>query len=249
MDKVCYLSASWPNKPENISAVTTLIHGGVSQGAFSEYNLAMHVGDDAEAVKTNRAKLVADLQLPSEPIWLEQVHSDKVIRVDAPLVDNFMPQADASVSAARGVVCAVMTADCLPVFFCDEAGTEVAVTHAGWRGLHAGIISNTVKAMNTPVEKIQVSLGPAIGSSNFEVGEDVMQAFVDKNRLNKNAFVETKKNHYLCDIYQLARIELQSLSINKIAGGEFCTYRDSDQFYSFRRQPATGRMASLIWLR
>jgi len=249
MDKVCYLSASWPNKPENISAVTTLIHGGVSQGAFSEYNLAMHVGDDAEAVKTNRAKLLADLQLPSDPVWLAQVHSDKVIRVDAPLVDHFTPQADASVSAARGVVCAVMTADCLPVFFCDEAGTEVAVTHAGWRGLHAGIISNTVKAMNTSVEKIQVSLAPAIGPSNFEVGEEVLQAFVDKNRLNQMAFVETKKNHYLCDIYQLARIELQLLGINKIAGGEFCTYRDSDQFYSFRRQPVTGRMASLIWLR
>ncbi len=249
MDKVCYLPASWPNKPENISAVTTLIHGGVSQGAFSEYNLAMHVGDNAEAVKTNRAKLLADLQLPSEPVWLEQVHSDKVIRVDAPLLDDFTPQADASVSASRGVVCAVMTADCLPVFFCDDAGMEVAVAHAGWRGLHAGIISNTVKAMNTPVEKIQVSLGPAIGAENFEVGEEVLQAFVDKNRLNKIAFVETKKNHYLCDIYQLARIELQSLGIDKIAGGEFCSYRDNHQFYSYRRRPSTGRMASLIWLR
>jgi len=193
MAKVCYLSASWPNKPENISAVTTLIHGGFSRGEFSEYNLAMHVGDDAEAVKTNRAKLLADLQLPSEPVWLAQGHSDKVIRVDAPLLDNFTPQADASVSAARGVVCAVMTADCLPVFFCDEAGTEVAVAHAGWRGLHAGIISNTVKAMNTSVEKIQVSLGPAIGPSNFEVGEEVLQAFVDKNRLNKIAFAKRKK--------------------------------------------------------
>ncbi len=249
MDKLSYLQASWSNKPENISAVTTLIHRGVSQGAFSEFNLAMHVGDDAEAVKNNRAKLLADLQLPSEPVWLEQVHSNKVIRVDAPLLDGCTPQADASVSTGRGVVCAVMTADCLPIFFCDEAGSEVAVAHAGWRGLHAGIISNTVKTMQTAAEKIQVSLGPAISVENFEVGEDVFQAFVGKNRLNKSAFTATKKNHYLCDIYQLARIELQSLGIDKIAGGEFCTYCDSQQFYSFRRQQKTGRMASLIWLR
>lgn len=249
MDKRSYLPASWPNKAENVFAATTLIYGGVSRGAFSEFNLAKHVGDDVEAVKTNRAKLLADLQLPSEPVWLEQVHSDKVIHVDAPLTHDFAPQADASVSATRGVVCVVMTADCLPVFFCDEAGSEVAVAHAGWRGLHAGIISNTVETMQTAAEKIQVSLGPAIGAENFEVGEDVFQAFVEKNRLNKNAFTATKKNHYLCDIYQLARIELQSLGIDKIAGGESCTYRDSQQFYSFRRQQKTGRMASLIWLR
>ncbi len=249
MDKLSYLPASWPAQPENVSAVTTLIHGGVSQGVFSEFNLAMHVGDDAVAVNANRAKLVADLQLPSEPVWLEQIHSEKVIRLCEPAAPDFTVQADASVTATSGVVCAVMTADCLPVFFCDEAGTEVAVAHAGWRGLHAGIISNTANAMQVAVEKIQVSFGPAIGPSNFEVGEEVFLAFIEKNSLNKTAFVATRKNHYLCDIYQLARIELQSLGIDKIAGGEFCTYRDRDQFYSFRRQPSTGRMASLIWLR
>ncbi len=249
MDKLSYLPASWPNKPENVSAVTTLIHGGVSQGAFSEFNLAMHVGDDVAAVNANRAKLMADLQLPSGPVWLEQVHSNKVIHLCEPAAPDFSMQADASVTASSGVVCAVMTADCLPVFFCDEAGMEVAVAHAGWRGLHAGIISNTVNAMQAAAEKIQVSFGPAIGPSSFEVGEDVFQAFTEKNSLNKTAFVATGKNHYLCDIYQLARIELQSLGIDKIAGGRFCTYRDREQFYSFRRQPCTGRMASLIWLR
>lgn len=249
MNELSYLSASWSNKPENVSAVTTLIHGGVSKGTFSEYNLAAHVGDDVAAVTANRAKLVEDLQLPSEPLWLEQVHSNKVIYVKGPVVHDFTPQADASISASPGVVCVVMTADCLPVFFCDTAGSEVAVAHAGWRGLHAGIISNTVKTMQTAAESIQVSLGPAIGAENFEVGEDVFQAFVEKNHWNKSAFVATKKNHYLCDIYQLARIELQSLGIDKIAGGELCSYRDRDQFYSFRRQPTTGRMASLVWLR
>lgn len=248
MNSLSYLPASWLHKPQNVSAVTTLISGGVSQGALSEYNLAMHVGDDVAAVKANRLKLVDDLQLPSAPVWLEQIHSDKVIRVDAPLTDDFTPQADASVSASSGVVCAVMTADCLPVFFCNEAGSEVAVAHAGWRGLHAGIISNTVNAMHTSAEKIQVSLGPAIGPLNFEVGEEVLQAFVEKSPSNETAFVATKKDRYLCDIYQLARIELQSLGIDQIAGGEFCTYRDRQQFYSYRRQPVTGRMASLIWL-
>lgn len=249
VNEFSYLPASWLHKPQNVSAVTTLIHGGVSQGAFSEFNLAMHVGDDAEAVKANRTKLVEDLRLPSEPAWLEQVHSNKVIHVKEPMARDFPLPADASVSASRGVVCAVMTADCLPVFFCDEAGSEVAVAHAGWRGLHAGIISNTVKTMQTAAEKIQVSLGPAIGAENFEVGEEVFRAFVEKSRLNKSAFIATEKNHYLCDIYKLARIELQSLGIDKITGGEFCTYCDSQQFYSFRRQQKTGRMASLIWLR
>lgn len=249
MNEPCYLPASWPNKPENVSAITTLVSGGVSKGAFSAYNLATHVGDDPAAVTANRVKLVDDLQLLSEPVWLEQVHSNKVIRLHEPVALDFTAQADASVSAEAGVVCAVMTADCLPVFFCDEAGSEVAVAHAGWRGLHAGIIGNTVKTMQAAAENIQVSLGPAIGAENFEVGEEVFQVFVEKNCLNKSAFVATKKNHYLCDIYQLARIELQSLGIDKIAGGEFCTYRDSQQFYSFRRQQKTGRMASLIWLR
>jgi len=249
VDKISYLPASWSKQPANVSAFTTLIHGGVSKGGFSEFNLAAHVGDDVAAVKSNREKLVVDLQLTSEPVWLEQVHSNKVLHLDKPVAADFTAQADASVTAEKGVVCVVMTADCLPVFFCDEAGSEVGVAHAGWRGLHGGIISNTVNAMQTPVEKIQVSLGPAIGPSNFEVGEDVFSAFVDKNASNKAAFVETKKDHYLCDIYQLARIELQSLGIDKIAGGEFCTYRDSQQFYSYRRQPVTGRMANLICLR
>ncbi len=248
MNKLSYLPASWSNKPDNVSAVTTLVSGGVSTGAFTAFNLAMHVGDDVAAVKANRAKLVEELQLPSEPVWLEQVHSNKVIRVDETVARDFTAQADASVSATPGVVCAVMTADCLPVFFCDDAGTEVAVAHAGWRGLHAGIITNTVKIMQASVARIQVSFGPAIGPKSFEVGEEVFQSFVTKNSLNETAFVATKKDHYLCDIYRLARIELQSLGVDKISGGGHCTYSDSYRFYSYRRQQTTGRMASLIWL-
>lgn len=249
MNKLSYLPVGWSNKPDNVSAVTTLISGGVSKGAFSTFNLAMHVGDDVTAVKANRAKLVEELQLPSQPVWLEQVHSNKVIRVDETLARDFIPRTDACVSATPGVVCTVLTADCLPVFFCDDTGTEVAVAHAGWRGLHAGIITNTVKIMRAPAADIQISLGPAIGPKSFEVGEEVFQTFVTKNSLNETAFMATKKDHYLCDIYQLARIELQSLGVDKISGGDYCTYSETHRFYSYRRQQTTGRMASLIWLK
>ncbi len=252
MNTSFYLPADWPDngiaKPENVRAYTTLRSGGFSADGYSEYNLADHVGDDPQAVVSNRAKLVEDLRLPSEPVWLEQVHSNKVICVDD-LAAGQSVQADASISSKQGVVCVVMTADCLPVFICNNAGTEIAVAHAGWRGLHAGIITNTVKAMNSSVDELLVSLGPAIGAKVFEVGEDVFNTFVEKNSANKSAFVATKKGHYLCDIYQLARIELQSIGVEKIAGGDHCTYREEHRFYSYRRQQKTGRMASLIWLR
>ncbi len=245
-----YLVASWSEgKPLNIRAITTLRTGGVSSGDFSEYNLALHVGDEPQAVKSNRDKLRSELALPAEPVWLNQVHSDMVLNIDEPgiLERESYVQADASVTCSKGVVCAVMTADCLPLFFCNQNGTEIAASHAGWRGLHAGIISNTVKTMRSSADEILVSLGPAIGAQAFEVGEEVYQAFTTKSRLNDSAFVAATKGRYLCDIYQLARIELQALGIKKIAGGEFCTYRENQKFYSFRRQQRTGRMASLIW--
>jgi hypothetical protein len=249
--KASYLAADWPQtslkKPENVHAFTTLRNGGFSSGDYEEYNLAMHVGDELQSVNSNRTKLREDLCLPAEPVWLEQVHSNTVICADDVAANNIV-QADASFSRKKGVVCAVMTADCLPVFFCDQAGAEVAVAHAGWRGLHAGIISNTVAAMQTPADEILVSLGPAIGPQAFEVGEEVLHAFVSKNSLNKTAFVATTEGHYLCDIYQLAHIELQSTGIRLVAGGDYCTYSETQRFFSYRKQPNTGRMASLIWL-
>jgi YfiH family protein len=251
-DQSSYLSLNWPNKPENVQSYTTLIAGGFSTGDYSQYNLAAHVGDDMQVVKANRVKLVDDLKLPAEPVWLEQVHSDKVVCIDelddSKTTASVAIQADASVSRKKGAVCAVLTADCLPVFFCNQNGTEVAVAHAGWRGLHAGIISNTIKAMFSSPDEILVSLGPAIGPQAFEVGDEVFEAFVDKNRMNESAFVETRKHHYLCDIYQLARIELQSIGVTQIAGENYCTYSEPQRFYSYRRQKNTGRMASVIWL-
>ncbi len=246
-----YLNANWTQiqneKPDNIHAVTTLRSGGFSKATFNEFNLANHVSDEINAVTNNRAKLVEDLQLSAEPVWLEQVHSNKVICADD-VSSNVPLQADASFSRKKGVVCAVLTADCLPVFFCNRAGSEVAVAHAGWRGLHAGILSNTVAAMESVNGDILVSLGPAIGPQAFEVGVEVFKAFVEKNSDNEAAFSASKNGRYLCDMYQLARIELLAIGITQVAGGEYCTYSDAKQFYSYRRSSVTGRMASVIWL-
>lgn len=257
MNKSSYLPVNWPenlaDNLQNVSAVTTLIRGGVSKADYSEFNLATHVGDDPVAVRANRAKLVEDLQLPSEPVWLDQVHSNKVADADelsiTAAVDIIPVQADASVSRTKGVVCAVLTADCLPAFFCNRNGSEVAVAHAGWRGLHNGILSNTLAAMKSAAADVVVNLGPAIGPQAFEVGAEVYDAFVKKDSKNIAAFVTSDKDHYLCDIYQLARIELSAAGVHSISGGECCTFNESKRFYSYRRMSNTGRMASLIWLK
>jgi YfiH family protein len=250
--KSSYLPIEFSAAPDNVRAYTTLISGGFSTGHYSEYNLATHVGDELTAVKENREKLVRDLALPAEPVWLDQVHSDHVVYVDENNISNTSGhtdlKADASVTRKKNVVCAVLTADCLPVVICNRSGTEVAVVHAGWRGLHSGIIHNTLNAMKSSTDELLVNLGPAIGPKVFEVGVEVMQAFVDKADLNAEAFVETDKKHYLCDIYQLARNELKAAGVEQVAGGGFCTYSEPERFYSYRRQKVTGRMASVIWL-
>ena len=190
MNKSSYLSVSWPEagtgKPDNVFAVTTLVTGGISKGDYSGYNLATHVGDDPEAVKANRVKLVTDLRLPAEPVWLDQVHSSKVVNADElavadPAGEITPVRADASISRTKGVVCAVLTADCLPVFFCNRDGTEVAVAHAGWRGLLDGILEQgaeqVLKASHCLAEDILVWFGPAIGPEAFEVGDEVANNF------------------------------------------------------------------------
>ncbi len=253
-----YLTLDWKGKPKSVHACSTLSTGGASTGSFSTFNLATHVGDDLTAVTANRKKLSTDKNLPAEPVWLEQVHGDHVIVADE-IGDSLpsgrnsalpIPQADASVSRKKNTVCAVLTADCLPVFFCNQSGTEVAVAHAGWRGLYAGIITQTIKKMRSPMTEILFYLGPAIGAQAFEVGEEVFKAFVSKNKRNSSAFKFVNNGHYLCDIYQLARIELQSLGVDPagISGGHYCTFSETNRFYSYRRQQQTGRMANLIWL-
>jgi len=224
----------------------TTRHGGFSQGPYASLNLGDHVDDDPQRVARNRQWLVTSLNLPAPPTWLKQVHGTQV--VELPSANNQPPQADASVSRTAGPVCAVMTADCLPVLLCDTGGRVVAAAHAGWRGLAAGVLEATVHAMAVAPETLLAWLGPAIGPQAFEVGSDVVQAFVERHAEARQAFRQTSEHHWLADIYQLARLRLHAAGVTQVSGGGFCTYEDAERFYSYRRDKITGRMAALIWL-
>lgn len=236
-----WLIPDWP-APDNVHAATTLRTGGVSAGAYASFNPALHVGDHSDRVIENRRKIKALLDLPSEPVWLKQIHSNYVI--DA-AKSATLQQADASYSTEPGIVCTVMTADCLPLLVCDSDGTCVAAIHAGWKGLLAGIVTNTIKTLQK--QNLLVWLGPAIGPECFEVGAEVRDAFVDKSTININAFKERDGDKWLANIYQLASNELMMWGIDKIYGGNFCTFTEPERFYSYRRDKETGRMVSLIW--
>ncbi|POZ60275.1 peptidoglycan editing factor PgeF [Chromobacterium alticapitis] len=238
-----WLEADWP-APAKVRTLATTRSGGVSQPPYASLNLGAHVGDEPEAVAANRARLRDEL--PAEPAWLNQVHGVTV--VDAAAVGASAPDADASFSRAPGVVCAAMTADCLPVLLCDEAGTVVAAAHAGWRGLCEGVIEAAVAAMNEPPSRLMAWLGPAIGPDAFEVGAEVRQAFLAQDPAAEAAFVDIDNGKYLADIYALARLRLEKLGVARVYGGDFCTVIDRDRFFSYRRDGVTGRMASLIWL-
>lgn len=233
----------WP-APANVRAVSTTRRGGVSRPPYDSLNLADHVGDSASVVQANRRRLRQKLQLPAEPLWLNQVHGAGV--VDAALGGERL-SADASFSHRAGAVCAVMTADCLPVLMCARDGSAVAAAHAGWRGLAAGVLEATVKALGGDPRQVLAWLGPAIGPTAFEVGAEVREAFVTAHNHAAAAFVAQPNGRWLADLYHLARIRLQAAGVTAIYGGGFCTYTDRERFYSFRRDRETGRMASLIW--
>lgn len=237
-----WIKPDWP-LPSGVHAALTLRTGGVSAGGYASLNPANHVNDEPGHVEANR-KIIRDmLKLPSEPVWLQQVHGVDVVKADQ--VNNPI-SADASYTDQPGIVCAVMTADCLPLLFCGDGGRVIAAAHAGWRGLQAGIIDQTVKHM--ACKTVEVWLGPAIGPDRFEVGEEVRSAFVSDNPLAVSAFRCIKQDKWLADIFALARMNLAELGIQKIFGGKLCTVENPRQFYSYRRDGmATGRMASLIW--
>ncbi|MDP2792549.1 MAG: peptidoglycan editing factor PgeF [Sulfurisoma sp.] len=245
------LIPDWP-APANVRALMTLRRRGCSRGAYADFNLADHVGDDPVAVVANRARLRG--HLPAEPLWLTQVHGTRCVLADAPrevpLGAASRPgvEADASVSFTPGTVCAVLTADCLPVLFCDVGGTVVAAAHAGWRGLAAGVLESTVAAMRRPPADILAWLGPAIGPAAFEVGDEVRAVFVAHDSGATAAFKSHGEGKWLCDLHELARRRLTALGIHRIASADFCTVTDAERFYSYRRDGATGRMASLVWL-
>ena len=235
----------WP-APPNVRAVLTTRLGGVSEGKFSSLNFGDHVGDDAKRVAANRALLTACID--ARPVWLEQVHGTRVVDASVCVAANRVPQADAAFSRQAGVACVVMTADCLPVLFCDDAGTVVAAAHAGWRGLLAGVLEETIVAMGVPGEKLMAYLGPAIGPRTFEVGDEVCEAFVSRDERAQAAFVPSATGKWLANIYRLARQRLQGTGVRRINGGTFCTYTEAERFFSYRRDGMTGRMASMIWL-
>ncbi|MFI3217550.1 MAG: peptidoglycan editing factor PgeF [Methylococcales bacterium] len=236
-----WLTPDW-SAPANIHAATTLRTGGVSVAPYDSLNPATHVGDDANCVRENRHRIKTMLALPAEPVWLEQTHSNLVINAGQATT---LQQADASYTNAAGVVCAVMTADCLPLLICSTDGKKIAAIHAGWKGLLAGIVSNTLAALATT--DVLVWLGPAIGADCFEVGAEVRTAFVEKFAPFTAGFTQTSEHKYLANIYQLARIELAARGVEAVYGGDFCTFTDTERFYSYRRDAQTGRMATLIW--
>ncbi len=233
----------WP-APANVRALQTTRRGGLSLPPYDSFNLGTHVGDNALVVARNRM-LLAPL-LPSEPVWLNQVHG--VVVEDAGHA-GCLPQADASVSTHPGAVCVVMTADCLPLLLCDKQGTVVGAAHAGWRGLCDGVIEKTVQAMSVPASTLMAWLGPAIGPAAFEVGDEVRAAFVAQQAQAAAAFVAGAEGKWMADIFQLARLRLQALGVTRIYGGGVCTYSDAERFYSYRRDGVTGRMGTFIWLK
>lgn len=234
----------WP-MPKGVAACSSTRTGGVSEGAWESLNLGAHCGDDLNHVEENRKRLFAAGQLPSKPVWLEQVHGTAVLSLTGEPYDS--KRADASYSNTPGTVCAVMTADCLPVLFCNRAGTEVAAAHAGWRGLCAGVLEETVSCFADNADNILAWLGPAIGPQAFEVGAEVREAFMAHDPQAEYAFRPAGEK-YMADIYQLARQRLTHLGINHIYGGDRCTFTEKDDFFSYRRDKTTGRMASFIWL-
>jgi len=240
-----WITPDWP-APMHVRAAATLRMGGVSEGTFAGFNLGAHVGDDANAVAENRRLLQSALHLPAEPAWLNQVHGTTV--VDAAEAAGSRPEADASVAFGPGAACVVLTADCLPVLFCDRAGTRVAAAHAGWRGLVGGVLEQTIKALSIPSFELMAWLGPAIEQTAFEVGPEVLERFVGRDPSNATAFQPNARGRWQADLYQLARNELARLGIPSVHGGGFKCFADSERFFSYRRDPRTGRMATLVWL-
>jgi len=236
-----WIVPDWP-APTNVKAFITTRAGGSSQGPYASFNLGLRTDDDARVVAANRDRLRAIV--PQEPKWLRQVHGSIVVEAD-PLADS--PEADAAVARRPGTVCAVLVADCVPVLLADQAGTTVAIAHAGWRGLASGVIENTVGQMALSPGQLLAYLGPGIGPRAFEVGADVRDAFLAHDPRSEPAFAPHTPGKWLADLYQLARQRLNGIGITNVYGGGHCTYSDPQRFFSYRRERITGRMAALIW--
>lgn len=242
MNTLNHFEVKW-SAPNNINAITTTIMGGVSKPPYSSNNIALHVGDNEADVLKNRQLLYESLNLTTTPIWLEQTHSTDCIVVEE--TDNRV--ADASITSTPNQALAIMTADCLPIIFCNAQGTEIAAVHAGWRGLVNGVVENTLAKMNTKGDNLHAWIGPAICHKCFEIGKDVETAFVNKYPNTQQAF-NYIGNKYYANLAMIAEIILKSQGINSISQSNACTYELKNSFYSYRRMQQTGRIATLIWI-
>lgn len=238
------IKADWPLQSK-VVALTTTRSGGVSAACYRDFNLALHVGDQATNVKKNRSILQHEISLPDEPKWLQQVHSTTVVTADDIQSDQAI--ADAAFTSRSDIVCAVLTADCLPIVLSDKHANCIGVAHAGWRGLLNGIVQKTVLSMSAIAKPDYAWLGPAIGPQAFEVGVDVYQPFMQQDSSFQRAFKPINNSKWYFDIYQAASIVLRSVGIKEVYGGGHCTYSEDTRFFSYRRDVNTGRMATLIW--
>jgi len=231
--------------PANVHAGVTTRAGGISRGSLGELNLAAHVGDDADCVTANRALLRGALALPSEPLWLQQVHGVRV-HVDQSGERPIVP-CDAAVTCRTGSVLAVLTADCLPVVFVSRDGRRLGLAHAGWRGLVQGVLESTLMALGGNADEFTVWLGPAIRRSAFEVGDEVREAFIAQAPDDAAAFTPNARGRWQADLAWLATQRLLRSGVGHVTDCGLCTYQDAARFYSHRRDPASGRQATLVW--
>lgn len=239
-----WIAPDWP-APGHVRVLSTLRAGGVSTGPYASLNLAAHVGDRPEAVRANRLLLREAAHLPAEPLWLEQVHGSAVVPHPGVVA---VVRGDASVAFEANRVCAVLTADCLPVVLTDRGGTRVGVSHAGWRGLLDGVLQSTIAALGVPPGELHGWLGPAIGQAAFEVGAEVHEAYVERLPGSEACFERNEAGRFQADLYGLARRVLAAAGVPSVHGGGWCTHREAERFFSFRRDGVTGRMATLAWL-
>ncbi len=238
-----WLPAEWP-APDHVHAGTSLRDSGFSSDNYSSLNLAMHVGDNAAKVDKNRELLIKQQQLPARPEWLNQTHSNRLSILDK---DNVDTDADGSYTTIKNNICAVLTADCVPVLLCDKAGTRVAAVHAGWRGISTGIIDNAAALYSQP-EDVLAWIGPCISCVYYEVGSDVFEACMGYSPNTKTAFQQYDEQHWHCDLVSLVKCILANNKIHNIYESGLCTYADEKNFYSYRRDGVTGRTASMIWM-
>ena len=237
------LTPEWP-APANVRAAFTLRHHGVSKGPYDSLNVGARVGDEPAAIAENRRRLRAQLQLPQEPAWIDQVHGTEVLDLDSAAPPA---AADAAFTRRAGRVCVVQVADCLPVLITARDGSVVAAAHAGWRGLAAGVLEATVRRLAVEPGQAMVWLGPAIGQAHFEVGDEVRQVFLARDAAAAAAFAANARGRWQCDLARLARGRLAALGVTAVFGGGWCTHADASRFFSFRRDGRCGRMAALIW--